>query len=291
MAELAVQTPEVYRSRADSVQLHQPFLGLDPEAFRALAATVLVCIPHRPTEGVNSKLFRNAGIWGILGTPTADVSDEFTGFIEMTRAGMVRQFLAYARDHPQVEYIVMIDNDEAVEWDAPYRLIQWGKDVVSGIVCSHSEKKGGTFACITAQDEHGIARWPTIKRTHRIPAQGLRRIHSCGAGLLAVHKRVFQRMFDEGINPFMIPEETRKHCCSTGQLLQGEDMAFAQYCRELGFDLWVDFSVRAKHYKTVEIGWPEQPYKPSVNGQPPVPGIDADLLASEWTVSSEDFTI
>lgn len=273
---MAVQTQPAYRSSAESVTLFQPFLGLDPDEFKKLASTILVVVPHRPSEGVNKQLFRNAGVWALLGTPTADVSDEFEGFVELTRAGIVRTFLAYCNDNPQVEYCVMIDNDEAVPWDAPYRLAQWGKKVVSGIVCSYSEKKGGVFACFTSKDENGIGRFPTVTKTRTLPAQGLREIESAGTGLLCVHKSVFQEMIDDDDKPFMIPEDVRNHCCATGTLKLGEDMAFSQRCRNRGIKMYVDFSVHAEHFKTLSISWPKEL-------------IDSSLDPKSWKVASDDY--
>ena len=273
--EMAIQAQPAYRSTADSVQLFQPFMGLSPDEFKELAAKILIVVPHRG-EGINKKLFRNAGIWAILGTPTADVTDGFGGFIEVTRGGIVRTFLQYARDNPKIEYCVMIDNDEGVDWDAPYRLAQWGKKVVSGIVCSFSTNKGGIFACITVKDENGIARFPTVKKTSKIPSQGLREIESAGTGLLCVHKSVFQEILDAGDNPFMIPEEVRKHCCATGTLKLGEDMAFAERCRDRGIKMYVDFSVRAEHFKTVSIAWPQELVDPSIDPR-------------TWAVASNDY--
>jgi len=273
---MEVVGPPAYRSQADSVRLFDPFMGLDPDEFRALAQKILVVIPHRPSEGVNKGLFQAGQFWSLLNIRSAVVSDAFTGFIEITRGSIVRTFLAYCEDHPEVEYCVMIDNDESVEWDAPLRLAQWGKDVVSGIVCSYSEKKGGVFACVTVKDKFGVARFPTSKRTKVLPAKGLREIESAGTGLLCVHKRVFQKMLEEDEAPFMIPEDVRRHCCSTGVLKLGEDMAFSERCKKLGFKMYVDFSVHAKHYKTLEVSWPHQALDP---------GIDA----KSWEVAVDDY--
>jgi hypothetical protein len=273
---MEVVGPPAYRSSAESVQLFDPFMGLQPDEFKKLAESILVVLPHRPSEGVNKGLYQAGQIWSIIGMRSATVADEFTGFVEITRAGIVRTFLQYCADHPEVEYCVMIDNDESVDWDAPLRLAQWGKDVVSGIVCSHSEKKGGVFACVTVKDRHGIARFPTAKRTLKLPAKGLREIESAGTGLLCVHKRVLQAMVDADDAPFMIPEDVRKHCCSTGVLKLGEDMAFSERCKKYGFKMYVDFSVHAKHYKTVEISWPKQ-------------AIDSGVDAKTWEVSPDDY--
>jgi hypothetical protein len=273
--EMAVQGAPAYRSSAESVKLFQPFMGLEPDEFKELASKILIVVPHRG-EGINKKLFRNAGIWAILGTPTADITDGFGGFIEITRGGIVRTFLDYCKDNQKIEYLVMIDNDEAVEWDAPYRLAQWGKPVVSGIVCSFSEKKGGIFACVTIKDENGVARFPTVKRTQKLPAQGLKQIESAGTGLLCVHKSVFETIIADGESPFMIPEDVRMHCCATGNLKLGEDMAFSERCKKRGIDMFVDFSVHAEHFKTLSVSWPKELIDPTVDPR-------------GWTVATNDY--
>ena len=272
--EMAVQGAPAYRSTADSVRLFQPFMGLEPEEFKELASKILIVIPH-VDDGINKILFRQAAIWGILGTPVADAGG-WGGFVELTRGGIVRTFLQYCKDRPNIEYCVMIDNDQGVDWDAPYRLAQWGKKVVSGIVCSLSEKKGGVFACVTIKDENGVARFPTVSRTRKLPAQGLKPIESAGTGLLCVHKSVFEAMHEAGEVPFMIPEAVRVHCCQTGNLTLGEDMAFSERCRNLGIEMFVDFSVHADHFKKHKIRWPGELIDPALNAQ-------------TWTPATNDY--
>jgi hypothetical protein len=62
----------------------------------------------------------------------------------------------------------------------------------------------------------------------------------------------------------------------TGTLKLSEDLAFSQRCREYGFKQYVDFSVRAKHYKTLEITWPEE-------------CIDYSQDAKSWQVADDDY--
>jgi hypothetical protein len=265
-----------HRSSGESVKLFQPFMGMDPDEFRDLAKKILIVIPHRPSEGINKGFFVNAGVWAMLGTPYSHVSDEFEGFVEFTRGGIVRTFLNYCADHPEVEYLFMADNDEKIDWDAPYRLAQWGKDVVSGVVCSFSAAKGGVFACVVVKDRYGIGRFPSIGRTKKMPASGLREIEASGAGLICIHKRVLKAMIDKDDPPFEIPFDIRRQCCATGVLKLGEDLAFSERCRKYGFKMYVDFSVRAIHYKTMEISWPEKSF-------------DHSLPADKWEVSDADY--
>lgn len=265
-----------YRDNADSVSLTDRFMGLEPEQFYALSRKVLVAVPHRLTEGVHPSFVKNAGFWALSATPFATAADEFQGFIELTRSGICRIFLKYCDDHPDCEYLVMIDNDEAVHPHAPYQLAQWEKDIVSGVVCSYSSTKGGVFACFTAKDEFGIARFPTVNKTKKLPASGLMPVETCGTGLICIHKRVLEAMFAEGRGPFEIPEETRRHCVLTGTLKQGEDIAFCERAKSMGFDIYVDFACRAKHYKLMEIDWPEKMR-------------DSEMKTSEWRVAPDDY--
>ena len=273
---IEVSGPVAQRSNADSVELIDHFMGLEPEQFFELARKVMIAIPHRLTEGVHPSFVKNAGYWALSAAPFATAADEFQGFIELTRSGICRVFLKYCDDHPQCEYLVMIDNDEAVPPQAPFQLAQWGKDIVTGVVCSFSTTKGGVFACFTANDPFGIARFPTVMRTKTLPASGLREIETCGTGLICIHKRVIEAMFEEGRGPFEIPEETRRHCVMTGTLKLGEDMAFCERAKSMGYKIWVDFAVRAKHYKLMEIDWPSS-------------SVSTDVRASEWSVAPDDY--
>jgi hypothetical protein len=273
---MSVIGPEANRVQADSIRVMQPCLGMNEEELTELASKIMVVIPHRPEEGVQSKLAQNIGYWSRLGMPVATVGDQFGGFIEFTRAAIARQFLEYTKDRPGVEYCVLIDNDESVDWDAPLRLAHWGKDLVSGVVCSFSVRKGGVFACFTVKDRYGIARFPSVKFTGQLPTKGLIEAHTAGTGLLCVHRRVFQKMFDEGDYPFLIPEDIRKHCAATGTLKLGEDMAFAMAAQRHGFRIYVDLSVHAVHYKTLEVAWPKE-------------AMSSSLDSRKWSVSDEDY--
>ena len=262
---------------ADRIELVQPFLGMSEEEFRKLATSVMALVIHRTYEGINGKTTDAMGLWAKCDTPVARLEDPFSGFIEVTRAGMARTFLQYVKDRPQVEYLCMMDSDEAVPWDAPYKLAQWGKDIVSGVVCSNSERKGGIFACFTVKDKYGISRFPSVTNTKFMPTKGLIEAEHAGTGLLCVHKRVFEAIAASGDYPFFIPEEVRRHSAATGSLKLGEDMAFSEQARRLGFKTYVDLSVRAPHYKVQAIQWfPKY--------------LDDSLDCRDWQVSTEDGT-
>lgn len=267
-----------------SEDVSSPMPGLSMEEFAALCSQIVIFTPHRTSEGVTGGLFQANGYWARWGMHTAPIEDTFGGEIAATRAGMCRAFLTIcqnsdpARDEaglPRLRYLVMIDNDEIVHPAAPPNLAFWDEPVVSGVVCSTSEY-GGIKACFTAQDQFGNALFPTLKYTGKLPAKGLREIHSCGAGLLCIRRDVIEAVIGAGMVPFKIPESERDDAFKTGLLRVGEDISFCRQVKDLGFKVFVDFAVRAAHLKIVPIAWPDH-------------AIDPSLDAREWMPDPRDY--
>lgn len=257
------------------VQTMVPLAALTDEDFAKLCSKILVVVPHRQNEGIHPGVANNFGIWGRLGLQYATLADPHGGFIEVVRGHMERVFLDQADKNPGLEYIVMIDNDQSVSWDAPFRLVHNGKDLCSGVVCGFNHERG-IFACFTSEDPKGVARFASYRFTKRFPGKGMKRVHQCGTGLVAIHRRVFETLIERGEFAFMISEKLRKESYRIGHIKQGEDFSFCDKVREAGFELWVDFGVRALHHKTIALGWPDEM-------------LDEDYDASEWTVSDLDF--
>ena len=131
------QDAEMFRSRE-----YAPPPGMTWESVQELCKKILVVIPFRAGTGIQEGLCSHWGFWGNLGLKCADVKDPHGGFIEAVRAGMVRLFLDYVKIRPEIEYLVMIDNDEAIEWDAPIRIARHGVQVCTGVVCGANDEKG-----------------------------------------------------------------------------------------------------------------------------------------------------
>lgn len=253
----------------------QPIMGMSPEEFMKLTRSVLIVIPHRAGEGICGDLAQTIGFWAVNGTPVATVADPFGGFIELTRAGIVKTFMQYCSDHPEVDKLVMIDSDERVEWDAPYRLAMWDLPVVSGVVCTANQLRG-VFACFTVKDKYGQARFPSYNFSKTIPSRGLLEAHSVGTGLICVKKSVFQAIYDSGKTPFIIPEAIREQSIESGILKWGEDISFCRQAEDLGFKRYVDLSVHATHFKTLAVDWPKH-------------AIDSNIDVRDWRVDDRDY--
>ena len=267
--------PNVATASATERDVVGPVLGMSIEEMSDLAKTILVTTPHRSSEGMNAGLYYNAGHWARFGMAYAGFEDQFGGFIELSRYGIVRHFLDYAKDRPEIDKLIMVDADENVPWDSPFRLAAWDKPVVSGIICNFSQAKGA-YACVQFKDKYGSARFPSSQFTKKIPGRGLKEAHSVGTGLVCIKKVVLETIIAGGDYPFRIPEDVRDSCFETGTMKQGEDIAFSHQCEKYGFQRYVDFSVRGEHYKTLPIGWPRG-------------DVDYDLDAAEWTVDERDF--
>jgi hypothetical protein len=249
--------------------------GFPVEELSKLVAKIMVVIIHRHNEGIHHELATSIGLWARLGMQVALLRDPHGGFVEVTRAGIVNMFLERHERNPNIEYVVMIDADEAVDASAPLLLARHGLPVVSGVVCGFNSKYG-TFACFTAEDENGMPRFPCAINGNPLPAEGLVKAYQVGTGLLCVRYDVFETMRAKGMEPFALDEWTRKHSFAEGVLKKGEDICFSERCEELGFDRWVDCAVLAGHQKIIQIAWPDGL-------------VDQNLAAEDFVTSRKDY--
>lgn len=267
--------PNPTRSAASQIEVVQPIMGMPEEEFAKLAGSVLVVVPHRPSEGVNSGLALNFGFWARFGTKITCNEDQFGGFIEQTRANICTLFRQVRKDMPELKFLVMIDADESMSWDAPYRLAAWDLPVVSGIVCSYGQNRG-IFANIFVKDEYGVARMPSWNKTKVIPGRGLQECHAVGTGLICIRGDVIDAIIDSGEIPFVMSPDERRSCFDTGVLKVGEDTTFCAQARKLGFGIHADWGVRAVHFKTIPVEWPAS-------------HIDHTRDVREWSVDPGDY--
>jgi len=260
-----------------------PLATLSDEEWSKLVASILVVIPCRAGEGINPGTAMHLPLWGRMGLKFAILKDPHGGFIEVVRGAMERMFLEMTDKNPEVRFLVMIDNDQAIEWDAPMRLAYHDKPIVSGVVAGYNSERG-IFSCFTMPDAKGVPRFPSYRFTKMFPGKGLRKVHQVGTGLCSVRRDVFETINANGGCSFLIDEKMRKDSYKVGHIKQGEDFSFCDKARAAGFDIYVDFSIRALHYKTIPLAWPED-------------RLDDDLDASatdeegkfKWMVSSLDF--
>lgn len=238
-------------------------LGMTLDQLKALGRQILVAIPYRAREGVNAGICIHYGLWGPLGVKVFHAVDPHGGFIEVVRAGIVRSFLDTCKRYPELRYLIMIDNDEAVDPDCIFRLARHDEPVVSGIVCSASETKG-IFACITVKVPSGAAYFPTIQHTGVMPASGLVEVHQAGTGLICIRRDILEDLTAMNERPFYIPEHIRLGAYDTGDLHKSEDISFADVCEKYGYKRYADLSCHATHFKFLSLGWPKDKRDPNM---------------------------
>ena len=276
VVDVKIMGPDPQRmTGATMVEQTGTIMGMTEEEMGRLANSILVLVLHRKDEGVSGGIMAANGVWARHGMSSGPIEDRFGGHIDVTRAGMVKAFLDYCRDRPEVDKLVMIDSDEDVPWDAPYRLAAWDRPIVSGVVCSYSEGRG-IWACFTLKDQYNVARFPSFNFTNKIPGKGLVEAHSVGTGLVCVKKKVYEDIIAAGEIPYLIPDDIRRQAFEIGTLKYGEDTWFCDQARKLGYKSYVDCSVRAVHYKTIPISWP-------------LSHIDYNMDPREWRVDSRDY--
>lgn len=288
---------------ADYTVRVEPLPNMTEPEFIELCASVLILVPYRYPDGPTAELFHCNGVWARLNTPVSSIRDPHGGFIEVVRGGMVRSFLDYAKTRPNIKYVVMIDSDEAPEWDAPYRLAYWdfmrskakfpdgtpsgtvkeisenGAPIVSGVVCAYNAMRG-VYACFTTWEKSGKVSFPSFTGTQVLPAHGIIKAYQVGTGLLCIRKDVLEafdcwdkdytEVKDEEV-PFLMDQSLRRKGVLTGDLFKGEDIIFSEQAEARGFNRYVDLSVHAAHFKTLPLSWPREAVLP-------------ELTVSEWEV-------
>ena len=277
MADAILQGPCPAEIVEDPIKVKQlaPLPGLSNEDFAALAASILVVVPYRANEGVNVGICTHFGMWGRIGLRVGTVRDPHGGFIECQRGGIVRMFLEVCEKSPEVKYLVMIDNDQAINWDAPLLLAQHGLPVVSGVVCGYSPERG-IFICATIKDENGVPRFPSHKETKCIPAEGVIPVEQVGTGLICIRRDVLETIEAAGEQPFFVPEDVRIESVREGNLRKSEDICFCERAEKYGFSRHIDLSIHAAHMKSIAISWPQD-------------SIDHDIDVIDWKPSKFDY--
>jgi hypothetical protein len=252
-----------------------PVTSLSGKELEGLLSSILVVIPYRGSEGIDVNLESKVAYWRGCGLYVEKVEDQFGGFIELTRASICKKFLDACDGRPYLDKLVMIDSDQDVAPEAPIKLAMWDLPVVSGVVCSPNSRRG-VFANFTVKDKYGVPRFPSVRHTKKLPIRGLLKVHSTGTGLICIKKNVIESIFNSGDIPFYIEEKMRRDAVLTGVLKLGEDTRFSEQCKKLGFDIHVDFSVHAVHYKRVGVTWPTT-------------ALDSDLRSEDFQVDVRDY--
>ena len=145
----------------------------------------------------------------------------------------------------QCDYLLFIDADINFEPEHIFRLMAWGSDPKKGIVAGVPRTRSTTKTYIATLDEED--------GQLTMDSMGLVRAKRVATAFMLVRREVFQQMVDahpewvykdqrvEGMVPclfdFMLTDE--------GYI--GEDYLFCDRARELGFEVWIDPTIKLGH--------------------------------------------
>jgi len=157
-----------------------------------------------------------------------------------------RNLLAKDMLESQCDYLLFIDADINFEPEHIFRLMAWGGDPKKGIVAGVPRTRSTTktyIATLDYDDNNALT----------MDSMGLVRAQRVATAFMLVRREVFQQMVDahpewmykdqrvDGMVPclfdFMLTDE--------GYI--GEDYLFCDRARELGFEVWIDPTIKLGH--------------------------------------------
>jgi GT2 family glycosyltransferase len=159
--------------------------------------------------------------------------------IELQRNNQVKDFL---EDEKNYTHLFLLDSDCVPERGAVEKLLDYDLDIVASVAPALI---GGKH-CFTAAWETGSEDPMESHRmldVNHVDAHGLRKVDGVGATGVLIKRHVLET----------VPSPWFKMIYSDERVELGEDFFFCKKVREYGFDVWADFDLRQKHYKTVAL--------------------------------------
>lgn len=213
---------------------------------------VVICTPgHSMMNGYVDSLLKTTQVFNERGI-TWGWSSHYASIVhdarEMTANGGKQQNIKDSRPFQgrfTYDKLFWIDSDIAWEPEDFIKLYESDKDVVTGAyllatgeVVAYPELFGRAFTI----DEVKAMTEP-------------RKIDACGFGFLAVKQGVFEKIqrpwFQSTEGVWTVPDSGEKFHFN----IIGEDIAWCKKVTDLGFDIWLDPSVRVLHHKMMQLTW------------------------------------
>ena len=168
--------------------------------------------------------------------------------VHVNRNGLWR--IAY---DTKVPYLLFIDTDMLWKPQHIERLVEFDKDVVSGLCTTRKQAPSGRYHyCVYETD--GTGRCRPMGSTPKVPF----RCWAVGAGFMLIRRSVIVRMWEEKVKhgyPFdLMPHGLSPDKSHIESAFLGEDISFCARLRKLGIDIWCHPDVKPKHIGEVIIG-------------------------------------
>lgn len=150
-------------------------------------------------------------------------------------------------------YLLYIDTDMVWKPSNIERLVESGKDVISGLCTTRKHAPNGKYHyCVYENDGAGLNR-PMLS-TPKVPF----RCWATGAAFMLIRRPIIARMWDEKVKhgyPFdLMPHGLSPDKSHIESAYLGEDISFCARLRKLGIDIWCDPDVKPKHIGEALIG-------------------------------------
>jgi len=144
-------------------------------------------------------------------------------YVPFARNSIHQEFISSGYD-----WLFMLDSDVCPNFEIVDVLLGHGHKVVSGWYNTKEiPKKPCVYRETGLVDEHGVPTW----EQHAAPGTGVEKVDGIGMGVMLMHKEVAQKLGPKPYNE------------NTG----GEDLDLCRQIRALGYDVWIDWSMEAKH--------------------------------------------
>lgn len=211
---------------------------LDPDCKKVLFGIPLK--GHTPPASYHDRML----MWKYLGDrECADFYEKKTPRYSFMLACLGELMVAYARERfaetaleAKADYLFMVDDDMLCPPDLFYRLVAHDKDICAALAFTRNpDHKPVIYDVIEGWDPVTRQNYGKTKFAMNYPRNQLVQCDAVGFGAVLIKTQVIKALLDRG--------ET----CFFGMDRTGEDVAFCTKARKLGFEVWMDTSVKLGH--------------------------------------------
>jgi hypothetical protein len=160
-----------------------------------------------------------------------------------------RNLIAYEFLQSDCDHLMFIDSDMTFSPDSVIRLLAWNqsKAIVGG---AYQARKEGKVYILSLDGGEGVN---GTEGTVSMDQMGNVKAHRIATGFMMIQRKVFEQMRDA--HPEWAHKDTNSdkilHAYfdfkTTPQGYIGEDFLFCDRARELGFDIWIDPTIKLGH--------------------------------------------
>ena len=137
---------------------------------------------------------------------------------------------------PDLTHLLWLDGDEIFPLDMTQRLLDHDKDIVAAWTVIRQDKKPNVYRVLYQNKRGGYKHKAySLKEINKFISenQPLQKVDRIGFGSVLIKREVFEKLPE----PWFYFDEHH----------DTEDLYFCDKAREMGYDLWVDFSLRCLH--------------------------------------------